>query len=65
MIKALLKTVGVAGALIAAPILLLIVWAIFTIVGPAVGVLALIFLPMIFAGVIIGYNEGKKDKGDE
>ena len=65
MIKAMLKTIGVAGALILAPILLLIVWAIFTIVGPIVGVLALIFLPMIFAGVIIGYSEGKKDKGDE
>ncbi len=65
MIKALFKTVGVAGALIAAPILILIVWAIFTIVGPIVGILALIFLPMIFAGVIIGYNEGKKEKRDE
>lgn len=65
MIKAMLKTVGVAGALIAAPIILLIVWAIFTIVGPVVGVLALVFMPMILAGVIIGYHEGKKDKGDE
>ena len=65
MIKAMLKTVGVAAALIATPILLLIVWAIFTIVGPIAGALALIFLPMIFAGVIIGYHEGKNDKGDE
>ena len=62
MIKAISKTVGIAAALIAAPILLLIVWAIFTLIGPIVGILALIFLPMILAGVIIGYNEGKKEK---
>ena len=65
MIKAMIKTVGVTAALILTPILLLIVWAIFTIVGPIAGILALAFMPMILAGVIIGYNEGKKDKGDE
>ena len=65
MIKAMFKTVGVAAALIATPILLLIVWAVFTIVGPIAGILALVFMPMILAGVIIGYLEGKKDKGNE
>ena len=61
MIKAILKTVGLAAALIAVPILLVVVGAIFTIVGPIAGVLAIIFLPMIIAGVIIGYNEAKKE----
>ena len=65
MIKAIVKTVGLAAALILAPIVLLIVWALFTIVGPIAGVLALIFLPMILAGVIIGYNEAKKENKDQ
>ena len=65
MFKAMFKTVGVAASLIAAPILLLIVWAVFTIVGPIAGMLALVFMPMILAGVIIGYLEGKKDKGND
>ena len=62
MLKAIFKTVGVAASLIAVPILLLIVGLVFTLVGPIAGILAIIFLPMIIAGVIIGYNEAKKNK---
>lgn len=61
MIKAILKTCGVAIGLIAIPLLLVIVGLAFTLVGPLAGILLIIFLPMVIAGVIIGWNErGKK-----
>ena len=62
MLKAIFKTVGVAAGLIAIPLLLVIVGIAFSIVGPIAGVLLIIFLPMVIAGVIIGYNEAKKNK---
>ena len=65
MIKAIFKTVGLAAALILTPILLIVAGIAFLFVGPLAGVLVLIFLPMVLAGVIIGYNEAKKDKRDE
>ena len=60
MLKAILKGFGVMAALIAVPLLLLIVGLLFSFVGPIAGILGLIFMPMIIAGIIIGYNEGKK-----
>lgn len=62
MLKAIFKTVGVAAGLIAIPLLLVIVGIAFSIVGPIAGILLIIFLPMVIAGVIIGYNEAKKNK---
>ena len=66
MIKAIFKTVGVAAALIAVPLLLLIVGLVFMLIGPIAGVLMIIFLPMVIAGVIIGWTERSKkhDKKD-
>lgn len=60
MIKAILKTVGVAVGLVAVPILLIIIGMALTIVGPLVGVLLIIFLPLVAIGVVIGYNERNK-----
>ena len=62
MIKAIFKTVGFAAALVCVPLLLLIVGLAFSLIGPIAGILCIIFLPMIIAGVIIGYNEAKKKK---
>lgn len=60
MIKAILKTVGVAVGLVAIPILLVIIGMALTVVGPLVGVLLIIFLPLVAIGVVIGYNERSK-----
>ncbi len=60
MIKAILKTVGVAVGLVAIPILLIIIGMALTVVGPLVGVLLIIFLPLVAIGVVIGYNERNK-----
>lgn len=65
MIKAIFKTVGVAAALIATPILLLIVGLVFMLIGPVAGVLMIIFLPMVIAGVIIGWTERSKKQNKE
>ena len=62
MLKAIFKTVGWAVGLIAIPLILLIAGLALSIVGPIAGILAIIFLPIILAGVIIGYNQAKKDK---
>lgn len=64
MIKAIMKTVGVAIGLVAIPILLVIVGMVLTIIGPLAGTLLIIFLPLVVVGVIIGYNSAKKDKGE-
>ncbi len=60
MIKAILKTVGVAVGLVAIPILLIIIGMALTVVGPLVGVLLIIFLPLVAIGVVIGWNERNK-----
>ena len=44
------------------PILLIIIGVALSIVGPLAGFLMIIFLPLIIAGIIIGYREGKKNK---
>lgn len=62
MLKAILKTVGVAAGLVVIPILLIIIGMALTVVGPLAGVLLIIFLPLIAIGVIVGYNEAKKKK---
>lgn len=62
MIKAIFKTLGWAVGLIAIPLLLIIVGIAFSIVGPIAGILLIIFLPLVIIGVVIGYNEAKKDK---
>lgn len=64
MLKAIFKTLGVAIGLVIIPILLIIVGMMLTIIGPLAGTLMIIFLPLIIAGVIIGYNSAKKDKGE-
>ena len=64
MLKAIFKTLGVAIGLVIIPIVLIIVGMILTIIGPLAGTLMIIFLPLIIAGVIIGYNSAKKDKGE-
>ena len=60
MLKAILKTVGIAVGLVAIPILLVIIGMALTVVGPLAGILLIIFLPLVAIGVIIGYNEAKK-----
>lgn len=60
MLKAILKTVGIAVGLVAIPILLVIIGMALTVVGPLVGVLLIIFLPLIAVGVVIGWNERNK-----
>ena len=60
MIRAILKTVGVAVGLVAIPILLIIIGMALTVVGPLVGVLLIIFLPLVAIGVVIGWNERNK-----
>lgn len=62
MIKAILKTIGVAIGIAVIPILLIIIGVAFSIVGPLARFLMIIFLPLIIAGIIIGYREGKKNK---
>ena len=64
MLKAIFKTLGVAIGLVIIPILLIIVGMMLTIIGPLAGTLMIIFLPLIIAGVIIGYNSAKKEKGE-
>ena len=64
MLKAIMKTIGVAVGLVAIPLLLVIVGMALSIVGPIAGVLLIIFLPLVVVGVIIGYNSAKKDKGE-
>ena len=62
MLKAIFKTLGVAVGIAIVPIILVIVGMMLTIVGPLAGILMIIFLPLIIAGIIIGYNEAKKEK---
>ncbi|MBO7449885.1 MAG: hypothetical protein J6U54_05900 [Clostridiales bacterium] len=64
MLKAIFKTLGVAIGLVVIPILLIVVGMALTIIGPLAGTLMIIFLPLIIAGVIIGYNSAKKDKSE-
>lgn len=64
MLKAILKTIGVAVGLVAIPLLLVIVGMALSIVGPIAGVLLIIFLPLIIIGVVIGYLSAKKNKGE-
>ena len=64
MLKAIFKTLGVAIGLVIIPILLIIVGMMLTIIGPLAGTLMIIFLPLIIAGVIIGYNSAKKEKSE-
>ena len=61
MFKAIFKTLGVAVGLVIVPIALIVIGMMLTIVGPLAGTLMIIFLPLIIAGVIIGYNSAKKD----
>lgn len=64
MLKAIMKTIGVAVGLVAIPLLLVIVGMALSIVGPLVGAILIIFLPLVIVGVIIGYNSAKKNKGE-
>lgn len=59
MLKAIFKTCGVAIGLVVIPIILVIVGMLLSIVGPLAGILMIIFLPLIIAGVIIGYRSAK------
>lgn len=61
MFKAIFKTVGTAVLLVFIPLLLLVVGAALTIVGPIAGLLLIIFLPMVIAGIVIGYRQAKKE----
>ena len=60
MLKAILKTCGVAIGLVVIPIALIVIGVLASVIGPLAGILMIIFLPLIVAGVIIGYNEAKK-----
>lgn len=62
MIKAIFKTIGVAVGIAIIPILLIIIGIALSVVGPLAGFLMIIFLPLIIAGIIIGYREAKKEK---
>lgn len=61
MLKAIIKTLGIAVGIAIVPIILIIVGMMLTVVGPLAGILMIIFLPLIIAGIIIGYNQAKKD----
>lgn len=65
MFKAIFKTLGVAVGLVIVPIALIVIGMMLTIVGPLAGTLMIIFLPLIIAGVIIGYNSAKKESKKE
>ena len=65
MLKAMFKTVGVAVGLVVIPIALIINGVAASIIGPLAGVLLIIFLPLVLAGVIIGYNSAKKEDKSE
>lgn len=62
MLKAIFKTCGVAIGLVVIPIALVLIGMVLSFVGPLAGILMILFLPLIIAGVIIGYNSAKKDK---
>lgn len=61
MFKAIMKTVGLALGLVVIPIALIVIGIALSIVGPIAGVMLIIFLPIVIAGVIIGYNSAKKE----
>ena len=62
MIKAIFKTICWAIGIAIIPILLIIIGIALSIVGPIAGLLMIIFLPLIIAGIAIGYSEAKKHK---
>lgn len=61
MLKAILKTVGIAVGLVIIPVALIIIGITLSIIGPLAGILMIIFLPLILVGVVIGYSS-RKDK---
>ena len=60
MIKAIVKTVLIACGCVVLPIILVIVAFALGVTLPLFGALMILFLPMVLAGVIIGYNSRKK-----
>lgn len=65
MFRAIMKTVGVALGLVVIPIALIVIGIALSIVGPIAGVLLIIFLPIVIAGVIIGYNSAKQEHKED
>lgn len=63
MIRAIFKVIGIAISLILLPLLVLGL-SIAGLIAPIVGMLMIIFMPVILIGVLIGYRSGKKKRGE-
>ena len=62
MLKTIGKTVLWTILLIAIPIILIVLLFTLGVAAPIIGVLALIFLPAIIIGVIIGHTSSQKER---
>lgn len=64
-LKGIGKALLIAAGLVVLPIILVVIGALLTIVGPVAGGIMIIGLPFISLGVIIGVKQKKKNEDKE
>ena len=60
--KTVLKVLLIAIILMIAPVICMAAISLFGILGPMIGLLIILFFPLILIGLIVGYRSGQKKK---